>query len=266
MSTAGHDDDPISAASTGLLALGVAPKRRMETLGLLAALLDLADERGEVLLDGELMETEERLGIDLCLEGYEWLERLNVIRRTWSGWLIPNFAAHRGPAGATVASLAVLRRHLDAPGDAVDHRPATDPAPAPVETTVVVPLRTWRRRVVVGTAASVAAGIAVLTGATQLVPQAAVSTRDAAIRTTGTARSLASVATPPTGAATTSTDASAAPAGSAATTTTSTTLLPGVPCLSDAVGTLTSRAGLGIGTITTIVTLDSTPPTLLPCP
>ncbi|MEY2425907.1 MAG: hypothetical protein QOI61_1479, partial [Actinomycetota bacterium] len=113
MSTDGSDDDPISAASSGLLAIGVAPRRRMETLGLLAALLDLADERGDVLLDGALMETEERLGIDLCLEGYEWLEQIGVIQRNWSGWVIPNFTAHHGPVGATVESLAVLGRHLE---------------------------------------------------------------------------------------------------------------------------------------------------------
>src|SRR5690242_10414927 len=105
-------EDPISAASAGLLALGVPPQRRMETLGLLSALLDLADERGEVMLDTALIETEERLGIDACLEGYEWLERLDVIRRTWSGWVIDNFAEHHGPVGMNAAALDVLARHM----------------------------------------------------------------------------------------------------------------------------------------------------------
>lgn len=261
MSTAGHDDDPISAASSGLLALGVTSRRRMETLGLLGALLDLADERGEILLDSALMETEERLGLDLCLEGYEWLEQLGVIRRTWSGWQIPNFSSHRGPAGATETALALLRRHVGADFDVVIPMPTREPTP------VVAPLKPWRRRVPV-MAAGVAAGIAALAGATQFVPQAAVSTRDAAIRTSGTARPVAGAGAPAateatTAASTAATDAvGTAPSLDAVTTTTSTTLLPSVPCLNDAINTLTSRSGLGLNPKTSA----PLPPDALPCP
>ncbi len=261
MSTAAHDDDPISAASSGLLAIGVAPRRRMETLGLLAALLDLADEQGEVLLDGALMATEERLGIDLCLEGYEWLEQLGVIERTWSGWVIPNSASHGGPIGATVDSLAVLGRHLEY-RDAVAAVTAVQP-PAPVEVPVSTRI-TWRRRVP-AVAASVAAGIAVLAGASQLMPQAAVTTRNAAVGTNATAGTGA-VGTV-TSAATSATDGPAVaavteltqPGVDAVTTTTSTTLLPSIPCLSDTINGLTTRSGL---------TKQSAPlpPGVLPCP
>ncbi len=247
MRIAGHDDDPISAASTGLLALGVGPQRRMETLGLLAALLDLADEGGEVLLDGELITTEERLGIDLCLEGYEWLEQLDVLRRTWSGWVIVNFDAHGGPAGATAASIAVLHRHANAFEEA--------------EPVAVTPLRRRRRLAVV--AASVAAGIAVFAGAAQLVPQAAVSTRNAAVRADGSVTSQAGAvvsAVPQTPVATgpSATHAPSEPA-TAITTTTSTTILPSVPCLADVLRGLTRGAGLR-------QTGDQLPPALLPCP
>jgi hypothetical protein len=261
MHVAGNDDDPISAASSGLLAIGVAPRRRMETLGLLAALLDLADERGEVLLDSALMETEERLGIDLCLEGYEWLEQLDVIQRTWSGWVIPNFDAHNGPVGATFESLAVVGRHLE-------HREnvaAVVPL-APVEAPAIRHL-TWRRRLPV-VAASVAAGVAVLAGATQLVPQAAVTTRNAAVGTnatdnvgTGAVGAVTSLATQATDAVTAATDVTNTGDSAAVTTTTSTTLLPAIPCLSDTIDSLTSRAGLR-----TKQTGTPLPPGILPCP
>jgi hypothetical protein len=260
--TAGHDD-PISAASSGLRALGVAPQRRVETLGLLSALLDLSDNRGEVLLDAALIATEERLGIDACLAGYEWLERLGIITRTWSGWMIRNFAAHHGPAGMTEASMAVLRRHLVA-GE--DTPLVTVPVTPVVEAAPVVSLRPWRRRVP-AIAASVAAGVAVLAGAATFTPQAAVSHRDAAIRTEGTAdaatRALTSLPSPDTSAATTAaTNAAAAPSSDATTTTTSTTLLPGLPCLNQAVNDLASRSGLNLGRDSSGVL----PPGVLPCP
>ena len=260
---AGHDDDPISAASSGLLALGVTPQRRLETLGLLSALLDLADERGEVLLDSALIETEDRLGIDACLEGYEWLERIDVIRRTWSGWVITNFHAHHGPAGMTAASMDVLRRHLssaDAPVAALPRR-------VPVEATApVVTLPTWRRRLP-AVAASVAAGVAVLAGATQFVPQAAVSGRNAAVQTQGSiapapANPVTAAVTQATAAATAPTTASLttdAPVD-AITTTTSTTLLPVLPCLSQTVNDLGSRSGLLAPKASVL------PPGVLPCP
>jgi hypothetical protein len=250
---AGHDDDPISAASSGLLALGVGPQRRLETLGLLSALLDLADERGEVLLDNSLIETENRLGIDACLEGYEWLERLDVIRRTWSGWLISNFEAHHGPAGMTWESMAVLRRHME---------------PVAVEETApVITLPTWRRRIP-AVAASVAAGVAILAGATQFVPQAAVTGRNAAVQTEGTRASgvtnpITAAVTQATSAATDATQptlATNAPAEVAGSTTTSTTLLPAVPCLGQTLNDLGTRSGL-VKSKSTVL-----PPGVLPCP
>jgi hypothetical protein len=259
------DDDPISAASSGLRALGVAPQRRVETLGLLSALMDLADERGGVMLDSDLMAAEERLGIDACLEGYEWLERLDVIRRTWSGWVIQNFDAHHGPAGMSEAAMAVLQRHLTAREDAptvVDVAPIIPLAP-------VVTLKPWRRRVPV-IAASVAAGVAVLAGATQLVPQAAVTTRNASQSQSADHKVVGVVAprlpvtaaTAAAGAATTavSTNGSSQAPLSEVTTTTSTTLLPALPCLGDVLRDLGGRTGLR----TTQTTQNA--PGLLPCP
>jgi hypothetical protein len=260
--TAGHDD-PISAASSGLRGLGVAPQRRVETLGLLSALLDLADDRGEVLLDSALIATEDRLGIDACLEGYEWLERLGIINRTWSGWMIPAFDAHHGPVGMTEASMAILQRHLAAHEDAPI---VTLPIPRVVETAPVVALRPWRRRIP-AIAASVAAGVAVLAGATQFAPQAAVSHRDAAVRTEGTASApsgaLTSLPTAGSGAATTAaTNAPASASSAGATTTTSTTLLPGLPCLNQTLNDLTSRSPLDLRRDSSGVL----PPGVLPCP
>jgi hypothetical protein len=261
VTTADDNRDPISAASSGLRALGVAPQRRVETLGLLSALIDLADESGEVLLDTALMQTEERLGIDACLEGYEWLERLDVIRRTWSGWVIQNFGEHHGPVGMTEASLAVLQRHLAAKDDA----PVVAFAPEP--TAAVIPLKSWRRRVPV-IAASVAAGVAALAGATQLVPQAAVTTRNAshanqpAAVVAGAPTTVASAATSAvaTTAAGTADTASAGGESPAVTTTTSTTLLPEVPCIGDVLRGLGSRTGLRTPPTT------AASPSLLPCP
>ena len=264
MTTADDNLDPISVASSGLRALGVAPQRRIETLGLLSALLDLADERGEVLLDTALMETEERLGIDACLEGYEWLERLDVIRRTWSGWVIRHFDEHHGPVGMTEASLAVLQRHLAT----TDEAPVVPLVLEPVAAASVVTLKSWRRRVPV-VAASVAAGVAVLAGATQFVPQAAVTTRNASARgnqpsalLAGAPSSVASTATSGAAPTTAATAGAVTPTseGAAVTTTTSTTLLPPVPCISDVLRTLGSRTGLR----TTVTTTDTA--SLLPCP
>ncbi|HVT75704.1 MAG TPA: hypothetical protein VHD87_01645 [Acidimicrobiales bacterium] len=279
MTTADQPDDPISAASSGLLALGVAPQRRVETLGLLSALIDLADEDGAVALDNDLMATEERLGIDACLEGYEWLERLDVIRRTYSGWEIQNFASHHGPAGMAEAAMDVLARHLrpseaEAPTAEVPLASVTPlvlRAAVPAEpVAAVVPLASWRRRIPV-VAASVAAGVAVIAGASQFVPQAAVTGRNvAANRAEGVAATApppSSVAVPSqiaagvaTTAVTPSTAAAATNAPAQATTTTSTTLLPNLPCLGDVIRDLGSRTGLH----STRSTQDGGG--LLPCP
>jgi hypothetical protein len=258
------DEDPIGTASAGLRALGVAPQRRVETLGLLGALMDLADDRGFVELDSSLMETEERLGIDACLEGYEWLERLDVIRRTWSGWVIQNFEAHAGPVGMTEASLAILQKHLSS----AEVAPVPVPVPEPVAVAPVAPivqLKPWRRRVP-AIAATVAAGVAVLAGATQFVPQAAVSTRDVSAHsgapTSGVAGAVTSAvdnAAPDV--ATTGPNGATASSGPAVvTTTTSTTLLPGLPCLGDVLRDLGGKTGLR-PTATT-----QNPPGVLPCP
>ena len=261
------NEDPISAASSGLFALGVNQRRRMETLGLLSALIDLADERGEVLLDSSLMDTEERLGIDACLEGYEWLERIGVIRRTWSGWMIQNYDAHHGPVGITEASMVVLQRYLPGADDKPTVVITPEPAEAPVVTAPVVTLTPWRRRVP-AIAASVAAGVAVLAGATQFVPQAAVSGRNAAVRTNGTALSapvgtdsVTSGATSPAAPTTNGAPNVAAP-GAAATTTTSTTLLPDVPCVTDVLDDVADRTKLTLRSTPT----TQLPPGALPCP
>ena len=259
-----NEDDPISAASSGLRALGVAPQRRVETLGLLSALMDLADEVGRVELDAALMAAEERLGIDACLEGYEWLERLDVIRRTYAGWVIPNFAAHNGPAGMTEASLAILQKHF-AMGDDAPVVVITPTEPAPAEAPVVQ-LKPWRRRATV-IAASAAAGVAMLAGATQFVPQAAVTTRNVSARGATPTHEVAVGTTPAApgataGVATTSATNSGTDeaAGPQVTTTTSTTLLPGLPCVGDVLRDLSGRTGLR----TTQTTQNA--PGVLPCP
>jgi hypothetical protein len=215
------------------------------------------------MLDTALIQTEERLGIDACLEGYEWLERLGVIRRTWSGWVIEHFDEHHGPVGMNAAAMAVLARHLETADEptlvAVPVRePEREMAP-------VVTLKPWRRRLPV-VAASVAAGVAVLAGATQFVPQAAVTGRNAAVQTNGTdavspaSGPITSALTNVTGAPTSeATSALGGPDASVATTTTSTTLLPGLPCLSETLNDLTTGAKLG-GKTTVL------PPGVLPCP
>lgn len=259
--TVGHEEDPISATSAGLRALGVAPHQRFDTLGLLAVLLDLADTRGEVALDDALIAAEQRLGLDACLDGYEWLERLGVIRRTWSGWHIEHFAHHGGPAGLTEASMGVLRRHIGPP--VARHAAAATPD----NSGPVVTLRPWRRRVP-AIAASVAAGVALLAGANQLVPQAAVSQRDAVVRSTGTTGEAPAAPSPvkPAAGTTPPTVAGvASPAPVASTTTTSTTLLPNVACLGDAVDDLATRSGLGLS-VGAVRDTGGLPPGLLPCP
>lgn len=262
--TAGNRDDPISAASAGLRALGVSAPRRLETLVLLSALLDISDPQGEVVLDTTLIATEERLGIDSCLEGYEWLERLDIIRRTWAGWTIPAFAQHHGPAGMNAAAMAVLARHLPAPADPA--LVAARDAPAADDVIPVLRLRPWRRRAP-AVAASIAAGIAALAGATQLVPQVAVRGRNAAVRTQGSTIvsqvTSSSVVTPAEGDTTEATSAASATASGHVEPTTTTTSLPGVPCVSESVNDLASRTGLGLHRNSADPAL---PPGVLPCP
>lgn len=115
MSPARNDEqiDPLSAASAGMLAIGVKADRRAHALGLLAEMLDRADHRGLVRFDGEMMTMEERLGVRECLDSYSWLEATGVAKRTHNGWLIPSIRAHRGPVGATASSMAVVARHLE---------------------------------------------------------------------------------------------------------------------------------------------------------
>lgn len=224
--------DPLSAASSGLVALGLNWEQRAETLALLAALIDLADDSGEVLLDSSLLRVEERLGIDLCLHGYERLEELAIIHRTWSGWVIRNFATHTGPEGKTLDSMEVVRRH----GELLRQERTAEPTRVPAEEAApVVTIGTWRRRVPL-MVAGVAAGLATVAGATQFVPQAAVTTQHASNQATVTTvvpTIAPTVAATPTTAAPTDTTAAAPAATVAPTTTTSTTMLPGLPCLSD---------------------------------
>lgn len=170
----GLEDDPLSAASAGLLALGVERSRRAEAMELLAAMLDLADDKGDVLLDGALFAVEQRMGVDSCLEIYAWLELLGVVVRIGDGWSIPAFDAHHGPEGETLASLAVLRRHLDSVG-----QPEAEVPDLVADGPTVVPMRK-ARRVVPMAVAGLAASIAVVTGVSQFVPQAAVTGQNVA--------------------------------------------------------------------------------------
>jgi hypothetical protein len=105
--------DPISAASAGMLALGVPADRRAHALGLLAEMIDRADTKGRVEFNDAVYAIEQRLGVARCLDAYEWLEGTGVVRRTPTGWVIKAIAAHRGPAAATAASMAVIARHLE---------------------------------------------------------------------------------------------------------------------------------------------------------
>ena len=178
----GTNEDPLSAASAGLLALGLPLHSRSEALALLAHMLDLADTSGEVDLDDKLMALEARLGVSQCLDGYTWLQTLGVIRRTKSGWVIPFFAEHNGPVGATAASMLVLRRHMEgAQTPALGLVPDLAPeAPLALPNRKVVPMRRWRRTVPIA-AAVAAASAAALTGVTQLLPQAASNSRNTAV-------------------------------------------------------------------------------------
>lgn len=186
----GLHDDPLSAASAGLVALGIDRARRVDVLEVLGCLIDHADVTGHVVLDQVLFLREEALGVDKCLDAYAVLEELDVVRRTERGWRIVGYAAHNGPVGETEASLAVLRKHLASVGrDTEEAEPeAATPPPVmePIRTPVgvaamgrVTPLRRTRRAVPI--AAGLAASAAVFAGVTQFIPQAAVSGRNAAV-------------------------------------------------------------------------------------
>lgn len=184
----GLHDDPLSAASAGLVALGIDRARRVDVLEVLGALLDHADPTGNVVLDQTLFAREEHLGVDKCLDAYALLEQLDVVNRTDRGWTINDFRWHAGPVGETEASLAVLRKHLSSIGsDAslddlgpvpAELAPVSEPVLAEIMSAPVVPLGRIRRAVPI--AAGVAASVAVVFGATQFVPQAAVTGRNAA--------------------------------------------------------------------------------------
>jgi hypothetical protein len=244
-SARGLPDDPLSAASAGLLALGIERSRRAETLELLGAMIDLADANGAVLVDGALYSVEQRMGIDACLEAYSWLEQAGVITRTGLGWDIAGFAAHAGPVGETMASIQVLRRHLDSVGR--DEPVLTLVADAPSGDKVVA-LRRWRRAVPAA-AVGLAASVAVVAGVAQFVPQAAVTGRNAALHATlptdvvkgatgpVTHRGLTAV----THAATTATSVPAPTTTAVADNTPTTGLVASVACLgSDIVTTVTN--------------------------
>ncbi len=193
-------EDPLSAASAGLVALGIDRARRVDTLDVLAFLLDHADASGEVVLDRNLFAREEALGVDKCLDAYVLLENLEVVLRTDRGWKIPDFALHNGPRGETAASLAVLRKHLASVGsDAEELEPAGAVGErVPVAAMVsqpVAPIRRLRRAVPI--AAGLAASAAAFAGLNQFVPQAAVTGRNASQGTdvpTSVARGVATTA------------------------------------------------------------------------
>ncbi|MBA2610048.1 MAG: hypothetical protein H0U92_13995 [Actinobacteria bacterium] len=181
----GQELDPLSAASAGLFARGIKGNRRSEVLELLSAMLDLADAEGTVALDDALYATEQRLGVNYCLEASTWLEELGVVIRTCNGWAIPAFALHLGPDGNTMESMQVLQLHLAAlRSDSTEETEIValpiGPADPSLDPRVVVPMKRWRRTVPMA-AAGIAASIAVVAGVSQIVPQAAVSGRDAAL-------------------------------------------------------------------------------------
>jgi hypothetical protein len=199
---------------------------RNDSLDLLSHMLDLANEDGSVELDGPLLQIEKLLGVSQCIDAYSWLEALDVIERTASGWEIPNFADHRGPVGVTAASFAVLRRHLDAVGEE-DLAPAIGLVPSlphdevPVRT---VALRRWRRTVPLA-AAGVAASVAALTGVAQFLPQAASTNRPVALRADAPlAKVPTSVANAATDAVTAATSAATGSAKATASTTPAATI------------------------------------------
>jgi hypothetical protein len=131
--------------------------------------------------------------------------------------------------------MAVLRQHMQA---MTEESRSTKPVEA---TAPVVRLRPWRRRVPIALA-SVAAGVAAVAGASQFVPQAAVSTHNVANQTNATLTSrLPQVGTSsplPTGQTLPGVDTTtqSTTEQSTTTTTTSTTLLPPIPCLTDGSG------------------------------
>lgn len=199
-------DDPLSAASAGLVALGIERSRRVDVLEVLGCLLDHADPSGDVVLDRELFSHEESLGVDKCLDAYALLEQLDVVSRTDNGWTITDYRFHEGPAGETEASLAVLRKHLasigvEAPSRdleevAFEQLPAAAAVAVVIEPAPIVPIKRWRRAVPV--AAGIAASAAAFVGATQLVPQAAVSGRNAALSSDAPTTIVAKNVTPST--------------------------------------------------------------------
>jgi hypothetical protein len=165
----------------------------------------------------------------------------------------------------TAESMAILQRHMSSAEDAPAPAPVAVAAPAEAAAPVVT-LSSWRRRVPV-VAAGVAAGVAMLAGATQLIPQAAVTTRNVAAN--GSPSTVHVTAAPtsvgptlPTGVATTvGTPATADGAAPEVTTTsTSTTILPALPCVGDLLRDLGGRTGLR----TTPTTQNA--PGVLPCP
>lgn len=241
----GLNDDPLSAASAGLLALGIERSRRAEALELLAAMLDLADDQGDVLLDGALFAVEQRMGVDGCLEIYSWLELLDVVERTGDGWRICAFAEHNGPAGDTLASLEVLRRHLDSVGQ--EDVASAEPVSAPVVT-----MRRWRRTVPMA-AAGLAASVAVVTGVAQFVPQAAVSGRNAAERRAvpTTSAPLRSTVNSVVGAG------NAVTGGTAVTALNPTTTLAGAPATPSTTGIVSNIAGTVACAVPNVVTAVS---------
>lgn len=104
--------DALSAASAGMLALGVPTDRRVHAIRLLAEMLDRADADGRVNFDDGLYAIEQRLGVDECIDAYAWFEATGVAARTRTGWLIKGIDANRLPAGANAASVAILARHI----------------------------------------------------------------------------------------------------------------------------------------------------------
>ena len=227
--------DPLSAASTGLVALGLNWEQRAETLALLAALIDLADNSGEVLLDSALLRVEERLGIDLCLSGYERLEQLAIVHRTWSGWVIRNFETHARPCrqdAATRWTSCVATANCCARSA----RPSRTRVPAEAATPVVN-IGTWRRRAAARPSPASRPAWPPSPGATQIVPQAAVTTRNitngATVTTVAPAPNRRPTVAPTTVVATGHHRSGLPPRRPARPPTTSTTLLPEVPCVSD---------------------------------
>ncbi len=234
-------DDPLSAASLGLVALGIDRARRIDVLEVLACLIDHADFTGSVVLDQELFFREEALGVNKCLDAYAILEQLDVVSRTDQGWTIADFRWHAGPVGETEASVAVLRKHLASVGVNASDKELADVAfeHAPVGAAVavtapVIALTRWRRAVPV--AAGIAASAAAIVGISQFVPQAAVTGRNAALTAaapTSAARSTTARAAGGSAGAGDQSGSNAAPKVTSALAATATTNAtgPGIACL-----------------------------------